>query len=94
MSTWILQLPVEVLVGIIRELDKRDLCILEKPVLFVWGTKDREWTVLGFDTKEQAKAYLEKEPDDESGYRLEYILIEGKQVRWKEIRIFDFVEDV
>jgi len=91
-SNWVLELPVHILRRIITQGGQDDLERLDSPVVLIFGTDDFEYDVRGFETKEEAKAFMENEHDPSEGYALAWAFIEGKDAEWKERQYFDFVE--
>jgi hypothetical protein len=91
-SNWVLELPIHILKRIVDQGGQDDLEKLDLPVVLIFGTDDYEYSVCGFGTKDEAKAFMENKHDPSEGYALAWVFIEGKEVEWKERRYFDFME--
>lgn len=95
-NSWVLELPIQLLVAVLEaDPDHRTgagLGQLTKQVVLIYTTGEcHEYSIQGFDSKEAAKLYIET-TDDEGSWKLEWVFIKGQPARWKEKKIFDFVE--
>lgn len=86
---WVLGLPIGIMEQVMENCQFSELA---KPVVLVFATDDHEYSAQGFQTRAEAKEYMEQRHDESEGWYLNCAFFEGREVEYKARCIFDFVE--